>query len=632
MPRTTRSRLAATALACAAALVAVPQASADSISYIKDGNVWLSTPDGARQVQVTTGGGYTYASQADDGTLVALVGQRLQKLSRSGQVLADFATPVTDPRTDGKQFFGPFDPVVSPDGTRVAYGYYYQSYGFDPTCNYPVGCIREQLHVGTGLTASDRITSWDEPGWAHQTGWQHPAWIDNSTLMLSEPGAALNEDVILDVAGDGYQTITRWFADTSIHGLRDGEMTRQHTKLAFVGGENDANLRIYRMTGEPTALPEACYEWSNPKGAFASPTWSPDGARLAFAQADGVYVAAVPDLGAACAIGTDAGTLTIPGASAPDWGPADVPAKGTVTPAAAAAAPRRAGRRRWRRHGDARCRRPVRPRRQGRGPARLAAGRDPEEGPRRARVGVRRRAGRGHGLAAEGARQAAAPARRDRPQGGGRHLRRHGHPRPAVGRRQAQAPRPRRRLLRRQGDRRRQAVRDPDHPRRALTSASHRARPQRTAAPGVRGPVRQGQPMRTRTTATSLPLTRSSQRQRPGLQRAGAHADDRADALRVRLRDGGQGPAVGQEPAGDDAPLAFGCTVKTKVAWHLRPLAGQAQRRRPVAHRARERLAARCPPAARQRRAHLGRHQRHRAGRPDGADDELAGQRACRAP
>ena len=188
------------------------------------------------------------------------------------------------------------------------------------------------MHVGTGLTASDRITSWDEPGWAHQTGWQHPAWIDDSTLMLSEPGASLNEDVILDVAGDGYQTITRWFTDSSIHGLRDGEMTRQHTKMAFVGGENDANLRVYRMTGEPTALPEACYEWSNPKGAFASPTWSPDGARLAFAQADGVYVAAVPDLGAACAIGTDAGTLAIPGASAPDWGPADVPAKGTVTP------------------------------------------------------------------------------------------------------------------------------------------------------------------------------------------------------------------------------------------------------------------------------------------------------------
>ncbi len=333
MPRTTRRRIAATAaLACAAALVAVPQASADSISYIKDGNVWLSTPDGARQVQVTGGGGYTYASQADDGTIVALVGQRLQKLSRAGQVLADFATPVTDPRTDGKQFFGPFDPVVSPDGTRVAYGYYYQYYGFDPTCNYPVGCIREQLHVGTGLTASDRITSWDEPGWSHQTGWQHPAWIDNSTLMLSEPGAALNEDVILDVAGDGYQTITRWFADSSIKGLRDGEMTRQHTKLAFIGGENDSNLRVYRMTGEPTALPEACYEWSNPKGAFASPTWSPDGTRLAFAQADGVYVAAVPDLGAACSIGTDAGTLAIPGASAPDWGPADVPAKAPSAP------------------------------------------------------------------------------------------------------------------------------------------------------------------------------------------------------------------------------------------------------------------------------------------------------------
>ena len=483
MPRTTRRRVAATAaLACAAALVAVPQASADSISYIKDGNVWLSTPDGARQVQVTTAGGYTYASQADDGTIVALVGQRLQKLSRAGQVLADFATPVTDPRTDGKQFFGPFDPVVSPDGTRVAYGYYYQYYGFDPTCNYPVGCIREQLHVGTGLTASDRITSWDEPGWSHQTGWQHPAWIDNGTLMLSEPGAALNEDVILDVAGDGYQTITRWFADSSIKGLRDGEMTRQHTKLAFVGGENDANLRVYRMTGEPTALPEACYEWSNPKGAFASPTWSPDGTRLAFAQADGVYVAAVPDLGAACSIGTDAGTLAIPGASAPTGARPTCRRRPRRRPAAAV--PAAARRRPWQRPRGAGHRHPVRPRRPRRGPARLEAGRDPEEGPRRARVRLRRREGRRHRLPAEGARQAAAPGGRDRPQDGRRHLGRHRHPRPALGRGEAQAAWPRGRLVRREGDGGRQAVRDPDHPRRALTSASHRARPQRTAAPG----------------------------------------------------------------------------------------------------------------------------------------------------
>ena len=83
---------AAIVLACAAS------ASADSIAYIKEGNVWLTTPDGARQFQVTTAGGYSDVTQSDDGTIVALNGVRLHKLARDGAVLADFATPVSDTR------------------------------------------------------------------------------------------------------------------------------------------------------------------------------------------------------------------------------------------------------------------------------------------------------------------------------------------------------------------------------------------------------------------------------------------------------------------------------------------------------------------------------------------------------
>ena len=39
--------------------------------------------------------------------------------------MADFDTPVSDTRPAGqRQFFGPFDPAISPDGTKVAYTYY----------------------------------------------------------------------------------------------------------------------------------------------------------------------------------------------------------------------------------------------------------------------------------------------------------------------------------------------------------------------------------------------------------------------------------------------------------------------------------------------------------------------------
>ena len=52
-------------------LVIAAPASADSIAYVKGGDVWLATPDGARQQQVTHTGTYSYVSQADDGTMIA---------------------------------------------------------------------------------------------------------------------------------------------------------------------------------------------------------------------------------------------------------------------------------------------------------------------------------------------------------------------------------------------------------------------------------------------------------------------------------------------------------------------------------------------------------------------------------
>src|SRR3954453_4361853 len=92
LPRLAAAGAAAIALAAAAA---APAAHADSISYIKDGNIHLTTPDGSRDHQVTTAGGYSYASQADDGRIMALHGKRFQLLDQWGRVQADFS-PVAD--------------------------------------------------------------------------------------------------------------------------------------------------------------------------------------------------------------------------------------------------------------------------------------------------------------------------------------------------------------------------------------------------------------------------------------------------------------------------------------------------------------------------------------------------------
>jgi hypothetical protein len=329
LSRTLAATVAALALAAASA-------SASSISYIKDGDVWLSTPDGARQHRVTATGGYDFASQADDGTIIALKARRLHRLQPDGTLLADFATPVSfDSGPNNSTFYGPFDPAISPDGTKVAYTYYWQYYYYDPTCNGGWGCTRQRLEGGTAYSRADKLTGWDEQGLGRQSGWLWPSWIGNTQTLISEPTVAFgNEDAIVDTVGDGTSTILRWFSDTGARGLRDGEMTTQRTKMAFVGTDpataDDAprenQIRVYRMTGQAPAVPEICFWFGDPDGRFESPSWSPDGGALAWSSPRGIEVAEVPSMTGGCQVPAQGSQKLIEGGRFPDWGPADVPA------------------------------------------------------------------------------------------------------------------------------------------------------------------------------------------------------------------------------------------------------------------------------------------------------------------
>jgi len=88
MSSPTLRKLLAGGAALIALAVAAPAASADSIAYVKNGDIWLSTSDGSRQYRVTTTGGYSDVSQADNGTMIGLHGVRLHRLDRQGRVLA----------------------------------------------------------------------------------------------------------------------------------------------------------------------------------------------------------------------------------------------------------------------------------------------------------------------------------------------------------------------------------------------------------------------------------------------------------------------------------------------------------------------------------------------------------------
>ena len=328
-----------------ASLLAAAPAAPDSISFLRGGDIWVASPDGATQRQVTHDGGYAHQSQADDGSFIALKGRRLHRIAPDGRVLADFDTPVSGERTDttSSYFRGPYEPEISPDGKVVAYEYYFTGIENKPGC-FPVGdpsCQRKDIHAGVGYTWSDRQTGWDEPGLGRQSGWMDPAWNPDGSVLLSDKTVRFNLDAMVDHPGDGNQTIQGWFLDENTWYFRQAEMNRQGTALMAVttrpkgAGEDlweDDQITIYRMNGMAPALPEACYGYTGTGdgGRYFSPTWSPDGTRIAFnnngathARRD-ILIAQVPSQAAGCALPAQGGATVIEGAEYPDWGPADV--------------------------------------------------------------------------------------------------------------------------------------------------------------------------------------------------------------------------------------------------------------------------------------------------------------------
>jgi hypothetical protein len=332
---------------CAATLGAVAPASADSIAYVKGGDVWLATPDGSRQQQVTRTGTYSYVSQADDGTLAALApGEKIHKLSRTGDVLAEITTYVSDGSPQSGpviQFAGPFNPEISRDGRLIAYEWYNRSYsnGGDCQASSVPPCHVLSSRQGVGITHADRFTPFEEFGLL--TGWIGPHWMSADRLLRSNANVSPNEDAVINTIGNGKGDgeMKRWFwDDNGASGVEEVEITRDGKVAAGIAGYNSDQLRIYRVLYDPMTAPEQklgpfqknpqvvepCIGAGEPIGGkFENLSFAPDGKHLAYSVGDGIWTMDVPDISGACGPMPSDNKRVIEGGRHPHWGPADVP-------------------------------------------------------------------------------------------------------------------------------------------------------------------------------------------------------------------------------------------------------------------------------------------------------------------
>jgi hypothetical protein len=325
-----------TALALALALAGNAQAS--SLVYIHSNNIWLANPDGSGQYQVTLDGTaaepYSSPSQAQDGTIVAVRGGKLYRMTQNGTLLnAPFSTSAIGTP--------PLDPLVSPDGSKVSF---YSVTGVNPC--WPWLCIGTA--VSYQVTYSDH---WVDPATFvldvyGLTSYSNPIWLGNSRELL------ITRDAELWYYQMGSPEPVDWLSWTDVLELGKEEKTgfwdeaaasADGTRLALLALDEEAKqfmIQVYSTagdlaTGNPPAKPHAACAIPTPDGSvgsndgtypgsgwlFDSLSWSPDDSALAFEYNGTIYVAHMPDV-TNCA--GYAVTPVIANASDPNWGPANV--------------------------------------------------------------------------------------------------------------------------------------------------------------------------------------------------------------------------------------------------------------------------------------------------------------------
>lgn len=292
-------------LLAAAALLLLPAAAhADSIVFVKDANVWVASPDGSNQRQLTRDGTadhpYRSPSQADDGTVAASHLDSIRLIRRDGTLIREIDPPSLVNSVSHAMDGTPVDVALSPDGKTIAYTFVSASCPVGASCG---------ARAATGY-----VTAAGAPVLGNLY-LSNPSWVGNSRTLAF--GGYLSQVNTHDL---GASDAVHWFDDYEIVGqmdatdLGDGELSVQGDKLALVRSYgSDTHIAWYTTNG--SALPAPQCATGKLEGLYG-PTWAPDGQSLAWGEPDGVWV---KPSALDCTVQP---SLVIPGATEPDWGPA----------------------------------------------------------------------------------------------------------------------------------------------------------------------------------------------------------------------------------------------------------------------------------------------------------------------
>ena len=294
--------------AAVAALGLAPAAAqADSLSFTKDDNVFVSAPDGSNLTQVTTDGeagygAYRSPTQADDGTVVAGRGDYIVYRSHKNDDLGKSDPPSTKDSRDVTADGMVHDVAIAPNGDKVAYSFVTLS-----AAPYTPGGARVVTgYLRTADDNSDYGTSYNGM----------PSWVTNDRVLTF--GGFQSQVNLQDVApGTSDQ---HWF-DEEDGDVEAGAATRQGDRIAILRSDgSDRSYRIYRVDGSIQAggvppKPSAVVCDGGTPVEAARPSFSPDGSKLVYEAEDGVHV-----MNADCS----GDALVAAGAKEPHWGAADV--------------------------------------------------------------------------------------------------------------------------------------------------------------------------------------------------------------------------------------------------------------------------------------------------------------------